>query len=186
MPFAPLMSAAELLLRQPEHLSTELVRGRMVVREPPGTRHGLLSQTLALLLADHVRAHALGVLFGQDTGFLIRTAPDTVRAPDLAFVRQEHVRLIPPSGYARLAPDLVAEILSPGDRASDVLRKVQDWLEVGVSLVWVLDPAREDARVYRRDGSVEVIPPDGLLPGDVVLPGLRCALADVFRTTSSA
>ena len=69
---------------------TELLRGRLVVREPPGTRHGSVAAKLTYLLGDHVYRHGLGVLFAQDTGFKIESNPDTVRAPDVSFVSRVH------------------------------------------------------------------------------------------------
>jgi Uma2 family endonuclease len=127
-----------------------------------------------------VHAHALGAVFGQGTGFEIASDPDTVRAPDLAFVRRERVALISPRGYAALAPDLVAEILSPDDRPGEVLATIGEWLDAGVEIVWVIDPDRKVARVYRSDGSVTAIAPDGALDGERLIPGFSCALGDLF------
>jgi Uma2 family endonuclease len=125
--------------------------------------------------------HRLGAVFGQDTGFRIASDPDTVRAPDLAFVKRERVSLIPPRGYAALAPDLVAEIVSPDDRPADVLAKVAEWLEAGVAIAWVIDLERKAAQVYRADGSVATVGPAGNLDGEGVLPGFSCALTELFE-----
>ena len=111
-----LMTANDLLMLEESGKSTELVRGKLVVREPPSTHHGRLQSSLNVLVGSYVRAHALGAVFGQDTGFKIASDPDTVRAPDLAFVDRTRVAQIPRRGYAALAPDLAAEILSPDDR----------------------------------------------------------------------
>lgn len=79
-----------------------------------------------------------------------------------------------------MAPDLVAEILSPGDRPAEVLAKVADWLAAGTRLVWVIDPERREARAYRSDGSLEVVGEgDELRSGDV-LPGLGCSLREIL------
>jgi Uma2 family endonuclease len=118
----------------------------------------------------------LGEVFAQDTGFRIERDPDTVRAPDAAFIAHPRLAQIPEAGYADLAPDLVAEILSPSDKPGEVLQKVGQWLSAGVRLVWVLDPARRHARVYRADGSVAIIGPDDELRGEDVLPGFRCSV----------
>ena len=176
-----LMTADELLRDQPPDKSTELVRGRMIVREPPSAMHGRYSATLCMLVLQHARAARLGVVFGQDTGFHIASDPDTVLAPDLAFIAAERVALIPAVGYARMVPDLVAEIISPGDRRIAVARKVKKWLTAGVRVVWVLDPVRVEAKVYGSDGSERVVSADGELTGDEVLPGFRCPLAAVFE-----
>lgn len=174
------MTAEEL-----EHLdlpgkSTELVRGRLVVREPPGTYHGQVSAKLAYLMGAFVYPNDFGRLFAQDTGFRIQCDPDTVRAPDLAFVRRERASLLRQRGYVALAPDLVAEIVSPDDRPGELLAKVGDWLTSGVRLVWVIDPIRAHAHVYRPDGGLSVIGSRGTLDGEDVLGGFSCRLSDVF------
>lgn len=158
--------------------STELVRGRLIVHEPPGTYHGVVAAKLLVLLGQHVYAHALGVMCSQDTGFKIGSDPDTVRAPDVAFISRARQHAIADRGYSELAPDLVAEILSPDDRPGEVLSKVGDWLDAGVRLVWVVDPIRREARVYRADGRQSTIESAGTLDGEDVLPGLSCRLAD--------
>src|SRR5687767_8352421 len=108
--------------------ATELVRGHLVVREPPGTRHGSIAARLSYLLAD-----------------------------------------------------LVAEIVSPDDRPGELLAKVAQWLGAGTRLVWVIDPGRGEARVYRDDGELAIIGPEGLVAGESVLPGFTCVLAAVLR-----
>jgi len=175
-----LMTAEDLLHSDVPHKSTELLRGRLIVREPPSTYHGLVAARLLVFLGGHVYANALGVVCSQDTGFKIASHPDTVRAPDLAFILKARQHAIGPRGYAELAPDLVAEILSPDDRPGEVLSKVGDWLSAGVRLVWVIDPIRRDARVYRADGSLSTVEAAGELSGEDVVPGFTCRLADCF------
>ena len=175
-----LMTAADLLSLRLEHKSTELVRGKLIVREPPSTYHGRVQSMLNLLVASYVRANALGAVFGQDTGFQIASDPDTVRAPDLAFVDRARVAQIPPRGYAAMAPDLVAEILSPDDRPGEVLAKVGEWLDAGVRLVWVIDPERRVATVYQADGCVATVASNSNVSGEPVLPGFSFRLAELF------
>ena len=175
-----LMTATDLLTLRLDHKSTELVRGRLIVREPPSTYHGRVQSTLNLLVASYVRAHALGVVFGQDTGFKIASDPDTVRAPDLAFVDRARAGQIPPRGYAAMAPDLVAEILSPDDRPGEVLAKVGAWLDAGVRLVWVIDPERHVAMAYHASGDVATVASDSTVSGEPVLPGFSFRLAELF------
>lgn len=178
---SPSFQTAEDLLRFREPGKTaELVRGVLLVREPPGTGHGLRSARLLYRVMEFVRQHDLGEVIAQDTGFKIARDPDTVRAPDVAFVAREHLAGIPEEGYAELAPDWVAEILSPGDRPGEVLEKVGQWLGAGVRLVWVLDPIRGEARVYRADGTEVIVGPDGDLDGEDVFPGFRCPLRDML------
>jgi Uma2 family endonuclease len=177
---APLMTSEELERLDLPDKSTELVRGRLIVREPPGTEHGRIQANLAYFISHHVRRNQLGAVFGQDTGFKIESNPDTVRAPDVAFLERTRASLVRPRGYAALAPDLVVEILSPEDRPGEVLTKVGAWLDAGVKLVWVIDPERRVARVYRENGDAAIVPAGDSLDGEDVIPGFSCALSQVF------
>jgi Uma2 family endonuclease len=178
---ASVLQTAEDLLRFREPGKTaELIRGVLVVREPPSTSHGARANRLAYRVTEFAERQALGRVFAQDTGFKIARAPDTVRAPDVAFVAQQRLDQIADEGYAEVAPDWVAEILSPGDRPGEVLEKVGQWLDAGVRLVWVVDPARRAARVYRADGTVSMLGPLDDLDGEDVFPGFRLKLSEVL------
>jgi len=174
------MTAEELLDTNVPNKRTELVRGVLVVREPAGYAHGRVAMNLAVQLANHVERAAAGQVFAAETGFTLARAPDTVRAPDIAFVRRDRLPEAVPQGFAELAPDLVVEVLSTDDRPGEVLAKVADWLSAGTRLVWVVEPLRRLARVYRYDGSEMIVPADGALDGEDVLPGFSCALASIL------
>ena len=174
-------TAEELLRLNLSGKRTELVRGVLLVREPAGYRHGKVAIALTVAIGKYVESTQLGELLAAETGFRLATDPDTVRAPDLAFIRRERVPIPAPKGFAELAPDLVVEVLSPDDRPGEVLAKVGDWLTAGSALVWVIDPIRQLARVYRADGSETVLSRDASLDGEQVLPGFACPLAMLFR-----
>ena len=175
----PLMTAEELLHTNIPDKRTELVRGRLIVREPAGYRHGVVAMNLTLRLGQHVQLTGAGELLAAETGFTLFRNPDTVRAPDVAFVRRERVPA-DTQGFAELAPDLVVEVLSPDDRPGETLAKVADWLEAGVPLVWVIDSERRVARVYRPDGTQTNLSESDELSGEDVLPGFRCALKAIL------
>ena len=101
----------------------------------------------------HVKANNLGRVFGADAGFLLARNPDTVRAPDAAFVRRERVEEVGiPSGYWPGPPDLAIEITSPNDRYTEVYEKVDEWLEAGAGMVVVVNPTESYRyRSHRRD-----------------------------------
>src|SRR5207247_2000848 len=107
---------------------TELVRGVLIAREPAGHRHGRVAFELGRRLGNHVAEHQLGAAYAAETGFTLARRPDTVRAPDVAFVRRERLPDPEPVGFPELAPDLAVEVLSPGNRPGEVLTKVADWL----------------------------------------------------------
>ncbi|MGH7482128.1 MAG: Uma2 family endonuclease, partial [Longimicrobiales bacterium] len=118
---------------------------------------------------------------GAETGFVLRQDPPTVRAPDAAFVAT--ARIPPPAGqlgFAALAPDLVVEIVSPSNWASELQARVLDYLEAGTRLVWVIDPASRTATVYRSRTDIEILSDDAALDGADVLPGLRLPLVELF------
>jgi Uma2 family endonuclease len=175
-----LVTSDELLVLNLPNKRTELVRGRLVVREPAGFQHGVIAVAVAARLADFVRANALGVVVAAETGFKLFTRPDTVRAPDAGFIKALRVPNPLPRGYAAFAPDLAVEVLSPDDRAGEVLEKVADWLRAGTQLVWVIDPDRHVVRVYRADGSESLLADDALLDGEDVLPGFSCQIAEIL------
>ncbi len=176
-----LMTADELLVMQPPDRDTELVRGRLIVREPPKPWHGLYAANLCRIVGSHVRAARLGSVFGQDTGFHIASDPDTVLAPDLAFVLADRMPSREDDRYWRMAPDLVAEIMSPGDRRKAVIRKIHDWLDAGVRVAWFIEPRHWRAAIYYADGTDVAVAADGMLTAGDVLPGFACALREVFE-----
>ena len=174
-----LMTADELLHYDAGSYRTELIRGLLVVREPTGGTHAGVLTELAMAVGAHVRsvAPSPGRVLTGDPGFWLAREPDTVRAPDLAFV--SHERLAGgtvPHGFLQGVPDLAVEIRSPSDRHGALLQKVGQWLEAGTSLVWVIDPATRSAQMYHADGAVVLVGPDDALDGAPVLPGLRVPL----------
>jgi Uma2 family endonuclease len=180
MPATALVTALDLERLTPANKLSELVRGVMIVREPPGYLHGVVTARLTGILLNHVGDRGIGQVLAGDPGFKLFSNPDTVRAPDVAFVRRERLPDEPPAGFASFAPDLVVEVLSPGDRPGEVLAKVGDWLSAGSALVWVVDAERRHARVYRADGSEDVVPAEGALSGEDVLPGFTCPLSSLL------
>ena len=177
---AGILTADELLCLHLPDKQTELVRGKLIVREPPGYRHGVVASKIARLIANHVHDYGLGIVVAAETGFKLFANPDTVRAADAAFVSYDRAPDPPPVGYPSLAPDLAVEVLSPSDRAGEVQSTVSDWLNAGSRLVWVLDPGRRRGIIYRADGSVDLLGEHDALSGEDVLPGFSCPLADVL------
>ena len=173
------MTAEELLRLHFPNKRTELVRGVLVVRDPAGYHHGDVAARLLVAIANHVNANGLGRVFAAETGFTLTRSPDTVRAPDVAFVSAARLPDPPPRDFAELAPDLAVEVLSPDDRPGEVLAKVADWLNAGARLVWVVDPARVITRVYRADGSESIVGETDALRGEDVLPGFEYQLGAI-------
>ena len=175
-----LMTAEDLFRSSFPDKRVELVRGELIVREPPGYRHGAVTAQLTTALMNHVVPRDLGQVVAGDVGFTLARGPDTVRGPDIAFIERSRVPRPLPSTYADHAPDLAVEILSPSDRSGETLAKVADWLSAGTRLVWVIDPSRGQARVFRQDGTLSTVQGEGILDGEDVLPGFSCPLEAVL------
>ena len=103
---ASALTAEELFYLSVPDKQTELVRGRLIVRERPGYRHGIVALKIARLIADYVDDHGLGIVVAAETGFKLFSNPDTVRAADAAYLSRHRAPDPPPSGYLALAPDL--------------------------------------------------------------------------------
>ena len=156
----------------------ELVGGRVVEMTPGGADHGETGVRVGAELLAYARAKNLGRVYGADTGFVLRRGPDTVRAPDAAFVRKE--RALRTRKFFDGAPDLAVEVLSPGDTQAEIRERVADFLAAGTARVWVLDPASRTATVHWPDGTARHVAEGGWLDGEDLLPGLRIELAPLF------
>ncbi len=148
---------------------------------PAGFRHGRIACAVAALLREFVERHQLGVVTGAETGFFLTRDPDTVRAPDVAFVSADRIPETEPVGFFPGAPDLAVEILSPNDAAGNVLAKVQDWLNAECRTVWVVDPQTRTATVYRTRREIAVLTEAETLDGAPVLPNFQVVVGDLFK-----
>ena len=176
------VTADELLEMKDDGHRYELVKGELRMAPPPGSEHGEVTMNLAGPLYQHVKNNNLGVVFAAETGFKLESNPDTVRAPDVAFMRRERalkVGRVP--GYSSGAPDLAVEVLSPSDRTIQVEEKVAAWLDAGARMVWVASPKLRSVTVYRSLTDITVLTEQNMLEGGDIVPGFRIAVADIFR-----
>ncbi len=159
----------------------EMLDGEVIEMAPAGARHGKVAMKVGARLSIHVEQNDLGEVFAAETGFVLARDPDTVRAPDVAFVA--HDRLPPgdlPAGFMEAAPDLVVEVVSPGDSAGYVRAKVEQWLQSGVRLVWVVYPETRSVAAYRSLNDVRVLTENDMLAGAPVVMGFSCPVKDLF------
>jgi Uma2 family endonuclease len=165
----------------PETDHCELVDGYIKEKEM-GAESSSIQVLLSHLLIGHVMAGKLGWMFDSEMGFIcFPHRPRLVRKPDVSFVRNGRFpRNRPPRGYARLVPDFAAEVVSPNDTYSDIEDKINDYLTVGVPLVWVVNPACRTVYTYTPDGAVHRLTADQELTGEPVFPGFRVKVADLF------
>ncbi len=176
-----LMTAQELYMMPDDNFRSELVKGELIKMSPAGHKHGRFIMNLAAPLAQYVKTNKLGFVYGAETGFKLATNPDTVRAPDIAFVRQEQIdRIGEPEGFWPEAPDLAVEVNSPGDTVSEVEEKVQEYLQAGTRMVWVISPRLRTVTVYRSLTEIKVLTEKDTLDGGDVVSGFRFGVSEIF------
>lgn len=169
------------LLALPNGVDYELVRGELVERHM-GAESSWIASNLTWLFGCIYGRKRPGHFFTTDCGY--QCFPDDaerVRRPDVSFIRKgrfpgERV----PRSYIRIVPDLVVEVMSPNDLASEIAVKVEEYLEAGVPLVWVISPDAETVIIHRVDGTVTKLHLDDELSGENVLPEFRCRVSELF------
>ena len=177
----PLITAEELERFPRSGRRYELVEGRLVRMSPVGANHGQVVVQIIFLLQSHLRQQNLGAAW-TEVGFILAVNPDTVRAPDVAFVRRNRIPSPVPRGFFHGVPDLAVEVLSPDDRRRDVHQKVEQYLAHGATAVLVVDPDSATVSVHRR-----LAPPvtfeheDDVVDLDDVIPGFSCTLRQIFE-----
>ena len=176
------MTAEELLVLPDDGRSCELVKGALCSTALGSFEHGRVAATIGYLIGRYVGQNDLGRVLGGKTGFTLARSPDTVRAPDVAFVRQERI----PSEdqrhkFAELGPDLVVEVVSPNDRPAEIEEKVQEYLEAGVRLIWIAHPGTRTVQEYRPSAERRDCTSRDELDGYDVLPGFKCDVAEFFE-----
>jgi Uma2 family endonuclease len=177
-----LVKADELLGMPRDGFRYELIQGELRKMSPSGNEHGRIAANITRSLGQHVVDSDLGAVYAAETGFLIATNPDTVRALDVAFVSQERLdRVGPVQGYWPGAPDLVVEVISASDTYTEVEEKVMDWLQAGAHMVVVVNPRKRVVKVHRSPNDVVTLTEGENLDGGEVVSGWSMAIKEVFR-----
>ena len=170
-----LMTADELFQLPDDGWRYELVRGELRKMSPAGADHGSVSAEIIASLAAHVKRYKLGKVYSSDTGFTLSRDPDTVRAPDAAFVRA--ARVVATRRFFDGPPDVAFEVVSPNDRYTEIEEKTRDWLRAGVLAVVIVDPGAKSARIERLGSGAPVA---GVIEIEDVIPGWKLPLAELF------
>lgn len=177
-----LMTADDLLSLPYDGLRRELLRGKLRTMPPTSWDHADETSILDGSLGPYVRGHKLGRVLTGEPGFVLARNPDTVRAPDVAFVRRER---LPARGSTRRyfdgAPDLAVEVISPHDRYKNVDEKVAEWLAHGTRLVFVVNPRRLTVDVHRPGQPPKTLGIGDMLDGDDVVPGWTLRVCELFE-----
>jgi len=169
------------LLALPDGDSYELIDGHPVEKHMGG-ESSFVGGRISHRLMQYQEQHPGGWVLPSDAGYrCFPGRPKLVRKPDVSFIR--HGRLPGeriPRGDILISPDLAVEVVSPNDLYNEVDVKVSEYLDVGVSLVWVVNPEARTACVYRPDGTARRLRENDEIDGGDVLPGFRCRLAEFF------
>lgn len=162
----------------------EYVSGQPEEKLMGGARHGGVGTRLIVRLGGHVEAHGLGGVYGPDTSFRLGA---NERMPDVSFVAA--ARIPPegePDGSWPFAPDIAGEIVSPNDLYEKVQGKIAEYFAAGVRQVWLLSPEHRTVTVYESPTHARILTEAEELTGGDLLPGFRCAVADLFRSPGRA
>ena len=172
---------ADELEHLPEYERYELVRGRLVPMSPVGPLHARVVPRLIMILGRYLDDHPVGEVLA-DCGFKLESEPDTVRGPDIAFIRRDRVQALWRDGFIHGIPDLLIEVISPGDRPGEIGEKLDDYQRAGVPVVVVVDPRKKSVAIHRASEAAVVLrDEDALLEVGDPLPGFRCTLGEIFK-----
>lgn len=180
MSTSTLVTADELFQRSGDGCRYELIAGELIMMSPSGWRHGEIVGNLHTLLGNYVRQRNLGSVFGAETGFRLARNPDTVRAPDIAFIAKEHwPSKKPTEAYWPGGPDLAVEVLSPSDSPNAVADKTKAWMSAG-TVVWIVDPENESVSCHVSPNDLRVFAAGEQLLGEPVVLGFVCEIDEIF------
>lgn len=175
-----LLTADELeLMPDDDSVQIELDEGELITMPPAGEEHGGCGNEIAWLLTSFVKKHRLGRVYAADTGFRLRN--DTVRAPDVAFVRQSRIESIKSKGFAKGAPDLAVEIFSPSDDVRQLMRKVRQYFAAGCHTVWIVYPERREVQLLDVHGTDRLLRVGDTIEAPELLAGFSAPVARFFE-----
>lgn len=160
---------------------SELVKGKLLLMAPTGYEHGISENRIGSLLREHVNQKGIGEVLTGEVGIYTRRSPDTVRGADVLYISNERFQNVKSKSYLDVAPELIVEVLSPGDRWVNMMEKLEEYFSIGVKVVWIADPKHRTIRVYRSSTSVEQFSDGDILTCEDVLPGFACKVAGLFR-----
>lgn len=157
----------------------ELIDG-VLVEKAMGFIESWLASRIVTLLNNYLASNSIGIAAGADG--MMQIMPDQVRIPDAAFVSWANLENsgFPEEAAPLMAPDLAVEVISPGNTQREMERKLEEYFEAGVRLVWYVEPREKKVTVYTRPDAAVVLGEADQLTGGEVLPGLVIELKELF------
>jgi len=156
-------------------------QGEVIVMAPTGSETGNYNFELNTDLGTWNRQQKMGKAFDSSAGF--RLPNGAIRSPDLAWIAQERWEQLSPEQrrqFAPICPDFVLELVSPSDDLATVQAKMQEYLENGCRLGWLVNPETRSVTIYRPNVAPEIVTFDVVLSGEDVLPGFTVDLRHIF------
>ena len=180
----PNLSGANIESLMPDDAYYEVVDGEVYRMPNNGMEHGVRGMRLAAPLTMYIYRHNLGEVLHPDTRYVLAEDEEGIRrmrGPDLSFIRRERMPLPPyPPGFVRLIPDLIVEVRSPHDTFSELRRRINDFLEAGTRLAWLVGPLKRTVTVFAPDREPRTLDAAAELDGEGVVPGFRLSVAAIF------
>jgi len=158
----------------------ELVRGEVIELSRPTRIHGRVCINTGFALETFARKKKKGYVVSNDSGVILENEAGTVRGPDIAYYEDVDQFEDLPQKWGDIPPRLAVEVLSPNDGASYLTQKIQDYLDNGVEVVWVIDPDTKTVGVYSKAG-VQFLSEKQTLTGGYILPGFRVKVSELFK-----
>ena len=158
----------------------ELVKGELHYMSPTGYLHGIVEVKIAKILSLFVEQHQLGKVLAGEVGIYTSRDPDTIRAADVLYISDKRMAQIRSDSYLDVAPELIAEVMSPGDRWIDIADKMDEYFAIGVQTLWCVDPRRRQVFVYTSPTDVRRFNADQKLSDEKILPGFEVVVSDLF------
>lgn len=156
-------------------------QGDLIIMPPTGGLTGDRNSEINYQLRAWNRQKKLGKVFDSSTGFKLPNGAE--RSPDASFVTMEKwnsLTLQQQEKFLPLSPDFVIELRSPSDKLSNIQAKMQEYLENGVKLGWLIDPKRKIVKIYRPSKPVEILDSPLNISGENVLPDFILDLAEIW------
>jgi Uma2 family endonuclease len=171
----------QLCQNNPDAKFERTAHGELVVMSPVGGEGGKREADLIIDLGIWNRQGNLGVVFSSSAGFRLPNGAD--RSPDAAWVRQERwdiLTLEQRRKFPSIAPDFLIELRSESDDLETLRAKMQEYMENGVLLGWLINPQDRQVEIYRQGQPVEVLDTPNSLSGEPILPGFVLDLDRIF------